>query len=306
MGDWQGRKIFRLFRTNSCYLAVQPFYPYPRLFALDSFLSKFIFSLVTGHFIFPFAFLTFDSCHFLHSLLSLLTFNFCLTNSPMLQRKHSELTYLDSPSLSEENSDILVMLHGYGSNEKDLIQLASLLDNDLRSISPRAPLQLAPEMYGWFPLEFTSEGISVDREKARSAKETLLVFLRHIIDEYKPPEGKIWLMGFSQGSVMAYLSALAEPSLFHGIIALSGQFPYHSSLFNRDPERFRTLPFLVVHGLYDDVLPVSNGRISEAWLKDHLDSLTYREYTMGHEINAETLETIRQWLSRMRSGDAGR
>jgi len=224
----------------------------------------------------------------------------------MLQRKHSELTYLDRPPQSEENGDILVMLHGYGSNEKDLMQLASLLDNDLRCITPRAPLQLAPEMFGWFPLEFTGEGISVDREKARSAKETLLVFLRRIIDAYRPPEGKIWLMGFSQGSVMSYLSALEEPSLFHGIIALSGQFPDHSSLVNREPARFRTLPFLVVHGIYDDVLPVSNGRISEAWLKDHVDSLTYREYAMGHEINPETLETIRQWLYRMRSGAAGK
>ena len=223
----------------------------------------------------------------------------------MLQRKQSSLLYLDMPSQSGENGDILVMLHGYGSNEKDLMQLAPLLDENLRFISPRAPLQFAPEMYGWFPIEFTHEGITVDRDAARKAKEALLELLRHIIEEYAARDSKIWLMGFSQGSVMSYLSALAEPSMFHGIIALSGQFPEQPSLVNVHPDIFRTIPFLVIHGLYDDVLPVSNGKISESWLKDHVNSLTYREYPMGHEINAEALELIRQWLARMHPGITG-
>ena len=214
----------------------------------------------------------------------------------MLQRKQSTLTYLDMSPQSGQNSDILVMLHGYGSNEKDLIQLAPLLDENLRFISPRAPLQLAPEMYGWFPVEFTHEGITVDRDAARRAKETLLEFLHNIIGEYKIPDGKIRLMGFSQGAVMSYLTALAEPSLFHGVIALSGQLPKPSSLVNTRPDVFRNIPFLVVHGSYDDVLPVANGRRSESWLKEHVDKLEYREYPMGHEINAEAIEMVRDWL----------
>ena len=214
----------------------------------------------------------------------------------MLQRKQSTLTYLEISPQSGQHSDILVMLHGYGSNEKDLIQLAPLLDENLRFISPRAPLQLAPEMYGWFPVEFTHEGITVDRDAARRAKETLLDFLHNIIGEYKVPAGKIRLMGFSQGAVMSYLTALAEPSLFHGVIALSGQFPESSSLVNMRPDVFRNIPFLVVHGLYDNVLPVANGRRSESWLKEHVDKLEYREYPMGHEINAEAIGLVRDWL----------
>lgn len=214
----------------------------------------------------------------------------------MLQRNESSLTYLDRCPQSGQNGDILVMLHGYGSNEKDLMQLAPWLDESLRFISVRAPLQLAPEMYGWFPVEFTQEGITVDQDAARKAKETLIEFFRHIIGKHDAQEGKILLMGFSQGAVMSYLTALAEPSLLHGVIALSGQFPDPSSLVNAHPETLRTIPFLVVHGLYDNVLPVANGRISENWLKEHVDTLTYREYPMGHEINAEALDMIKQWL----------
>ena len=222
----------------------------------------------------------------------------------MLQRKQSTLAYLDIPSRSEQDGDILVMLHGYGSNEKDLMQLAPLLDQNLRFITPRAPLMLAPEMYSWFPVEFTQQGITVDREAARRAMETLLGFLHEIIAVCNAREGKIWLMGFSQGTVMSYLAALAEPSLFHGLIALSGQLPEISSLVNADPDHFRTIPFLVIHGIHDDVLPVANGRHSENWLAEHVNRLTYREYAMGHEINNEAIELIRDWLGNMKKEKA--
>ena len=222
----------------------------------------------------------------------------------MLQRKQSALTYLDLPSRSGQDGEILVMLHGYGSNEKDLMQLAPLLDQNLHFITPRAPLVLAPEMYGWFPVEFTQEGITVDREAARRAKETLLEFLHDIINGYTARQGKIWLMGFSQGAVMSYLTALAEPSLLHGVIALSGQFPESSTLVNANPGLLRSIPFLVIHGLYDDVLPVTNGRLSEKWLAEHVDMLTYREYAMGHEINNEAIELVRSWFRHANSENA--
>lgn len=222
----------------------------------------------------------------------------------MLQRKQSALTYLDSPSRSGQDGDVLVMLHGYGSNEKDLMQLAPLFDHNRHFITPRAPLVIAPEMYSWFPIEFTQEGITVDQEAAERAKDTLLEFLHDIIARYSAREGKIWLMGFSQGTVMSYLAALCEPSLFHGVIALSGQFPESSALFNADPAEFRSIPFLVIHGLYDDVLPVINGRRSEKWLAEHVDTLTYREYAMGHEINNEALELIKGWFRRTNGENA--
>ena len=214
----------------------------------------------------------------------------------MLQRHQSSLTYLYLSPDEQTEVDLLVMLHGYGSNEKDLMQLAPMLDENMCFITPRAPLALAPEMYGWFPVEFTSEGITVDEKEAQTALNRLLDFLHTLRRTHNPPESRIWLLGFSQGAVMSYLAAFAEPDLFHGVIALSGQFPASSAEMPADPERFRSIPFLVVHGLYDDVLPVSNGRKCRLWLEKHVDSLTYREFAMGHEINNETLLLLKDWL----------
>jgi len=61
----------------------------------------------------------------------------------------------------------MIMLHGYGSNERDLIQLAPSLRPEFRYVSARAPQKMDFGMFGWFPIEFTPGGITVDREAAR-------------------------------------------------------------------------------------------------------------------------------------------
>ncbi|NTU57417.1 MAG: phospholipase [Chlorobiaceae bacterium] len=214
----------------------------------------------------------------------------------MLERKHDTFTYLDYTVRPDEETPLLVMLHGYGSNEKDLISLAPGLDNRLRTISVRAPLMMGDDMYGWFPIEFTPYGITVDREAAGRALDQLTGFLRNLIARYRPPGGKVFLMGFSQGAVMNYLTAFKAPELLHGVIALSGQLPDTQPEECMMPLGLENLPFLVVHGLYDDVLPVGKGRSAAQWLKENLSDITYREYPMAHQINDEALDLVAGWL----------
>lgn len=220
-----------------------------------------------------------------------------LTYPPMLTRNNDTFTYLDYNHRPEEQSPLLVMLHGYGSNEKDLISLASYLDARLRVVSVRAPLVLAPEMYGWFPIEFTPGGITVDREAARQVAEKLVTFLEHLIEKLQPTGEKTFLMGFSQGSVMSYLTAFRNPELLHGVVALSGQLPDARPEAGALPEALADVPFLVQHGLFDDVLPIDRGRQADAWLRDKIADLTYREYPMAHQIDQASLDFLASWLS---------
>ena len=77
----------------------------------------------------------------------------------MLQRRHLSLTYLELAPKKTEHAPLLIMLHGYGSNEKDLMQLAPSLSPEFRYISVRAPQEMDFGMFAWFPLEFTPTGI---------------------------------------------------------------------------------------------------------------------------------------------------
>jgi len=214
----------------------------------------------------------------------------------MLQRKHLSLTFLDLAPAAPDHAPLMILLHGYGSNEKDLIQLAPMLHEGLRYISVRAPHTLDMEMFGWFPLGFTPTGITVDYAAAEEARLQFISFIREILAEYKPAGGKVFLMGFSQGSVMSYMTAFSEPGLLHGVIACSGQLPERN--LPLDNPALRKLPFIVLHGFYDDVLPIAKGRASREWLQQRVDDLTYQEYPIAHQIADEGIRLIHSWLEK--------
>jgi phospholipase/carboxylesterase len=216
----------------------------------------------------------------------------------MLQRQHRSLTTLELGPGGPEPAPLVIMLHGYGSNEKDLIQLAPDLPATCRYVSPRAPVMLDIDMFGWFPIEFTPTGITVDYAAAARALDQFISFTRELIETFSPAGGKVLLMGFSQGAVMSYLTAFRSPELLHGVIALSGQLPESNLPEAGGPEGLGDLPFLVMHGIYDDVLPIEKGRASERWLKERVSDLSYHEYPVAHQISGEGVATIRSWIEK--------
>jgi len=215
----------------------------------------------------------------------------------MLQRNNLSLTYLDLAPVNPENAPMVIMLHGYGSNEKDLIQIAPTLLPEFRYISARAPQTMDFGMYGWFPIEFTPSGITVDYSAAEKALQLFIDFTKELIREYRPAGNKVFLMGFSQGAVMSYLTAFNAPELLHGVMALSGQLPAKTLPAEGVKPLLRTLPFLVMHGVFDDVLPIAKGRACREWLEHNVEDLTYREYPVAHQISDSGIELIRSWLA---------
>jgi phospholipase/carboxylesterase len=214
----------------------------------------------------------------------------------MLQRRHLSLTYLDLAPEKPEHAPLMIMLHGYGSNEKDLIQIASSLRPEFRYVSARAPQKMDFGMFGWFPIEFTPTGIRVDYVAAQQALDQFITFIGEIIVEYQPAGNKVFLMGFSQGTVMSYLTAFHAPELLHGVVACSGQLPEKTVPDSNLKPALRKLPFLVMHGVYDDILPIAKGRAAHAWLREHVEDLTWREYPIAHQISESGIELISSWL----------
>ena len=91
--------------------------------------------------------------------------------------------------------------------------------------------------------------------------------------------------------------ALSIPNNLAGVLMLSGRL---LPQFASEPilDSFAQVPFLVQHGLTDQVLPVQDGRVVRAFLESKGGPLTYREYPMGHEITRDSLAGIRSWLAR--------
>jgi phospholipase/carboxylesterase len=197
---------------------------------------------------------------------------------------------------------LLLMLHGIGSNEEDLLGLAPYLDGRLLVASARAPITMGPGAYGWFNIEFTPRGLLADTEQAKESLRMLPGFVGELVEAYGADAGRVYLMGFSQGAMMSLALALTEPGRIAGAVLMSGRYPSQALEQGPDARALAGKPFMVTHGLYDPVLPVSEGRAVRDQLEQLKVELTYREYPMGHEVSMESLKDVSAWLSRKLDG----
>jgi phospholipase/carboxylesterase len=190
-----------------------------------------------------------------------------------------------------------MLLHGVGSNEQDLFEIAPLLDERFLILSARAPLTLASNSFAWFHVTFTPSGSLINAEEAEVARQIIIRFVEEAVDEYHADPNRVYLLGFSQGAIISLSVMLTKPEILAGIIAMSGRIlpevkPQVVSL-----EQLKDFPALVIHGVNDPILPIQNGRATRDFLSTLGIDLTYREYQMAHQVNEPSLADARSWLS---------
>jgi phospholipase/carboxylesterase len=215
-----------------------------------------------------------------------------------MSRKPLSLVHrIYDPAPSSARPPLLLLLHGVGSNEDDLITLAPYLDRRFFVVSARAPYTLAPGAYAWFHVAFTPDGPSIDAEEAERSRVALLAFINELLTAYQLDAERVYLLGFSQGAIMSQSLALTQPDPLAGIVAMSGRILPEVEAQLAAPEPLTGLPVLVVHGTDDTVLPIRYGRAARDRWATLPVALTYREFPMGHQISAESLQTITVWLT---------
>ena len=192
----------------------------------------------------------------------------------------------------------ILALHGWGANSLDLLGLAPhLCRGQFLVVCPQGPLQvpLGPNMvgHGWFPI---TAGGPIDLQAVLTARESLRSFLDDALKHYPIDNKKLSVLGFSQGGVMGYSLALGEPERFAGLACLSSWLPKDMLTVLPDVPATEQLPVLVQHGNRDELVDVGRARQSVETLRDVKAPVTYREYDMGHEINAQSLTGLSNWL----------
>jgi phospholipase/carboxylesterase len=186
----------------------------------------------------------------------------------------------------------VLAIHGLGSNEHDLIGLAPHLPEGLLWISPRAPLVVGRNAFEWYRVKVIGRP---DPEQVLSALETIDRFVDEIRSTYPVDPRKLFLLGFSQGSLLSMCYALTHPSKVAGVIAQSGYIPSHIPLEVDEPG-IRNKPFLLTHGEQDTMIPVEWARASRDRLLSLGVDLSYHEFQMGHNVSLDSLEVISKWL----------
>ncbi|WP_159951072.1 alpha/beta hydrolase [Polaribacter septentrionalilitoris] len=208
----------------------------------------------------------------------------------------SDLQYLiRQPKKTIENPPLLVLLHGYGSNEKDLFSFADELPDDFLIISAQAPLSLGFDSYAWYSINFDDiNGKFSDLEEAKVSLEKISNFIDQIKEKYRTNPEKTFLLGFSQGAILSYSLSFFHPNKVNYVVALSGYI--NNDLLPETISKDIKTDYYCSHGTVDQVLPVAWARNSKPFLDNLGLTNVYSEYPVGHGVAPQNFFSFKKWL----------
>ena len=192
----------------------------------------------------------------------------------------------------------LVLLHGRGTSERDLLGLLDELDpgRRLTGVCPRGPLQLPPGGFHWYVVRRVG---FPDPETFFPTVELLGRWLDALPDALGVPWERTVLGGFSQGAVMAWALGLGagrpRPA---GVLALSGFLPAVEG-FELDLDHATGYPVAIAHGELDPVIEVGFGRDARDRLAGAGADVLYRETRMAHGVDPAAVPALADWVGRV-------
>ena len=197
-----------------------------------------------------------------------------------------------------ENAPLLIMMHGYGSDENDLFSFASELPEELFIISIKAPHPMQPYGNAWYAINFDADkGKWSDNEEAIESRDLIATFIDEAVTTYPVNKNNVSLLGFSQGTILSYAVALTYPEKVKNIIALSGYI--NKDIFPQDIENrdYSKLDFYCSHGSSDQVIPVNWARLTSPILDSLNIKYKYSEFPVGHGVAPQNFYELKDWLS---------
>lgn len=206
---------------------------------------------------------------------------------------------IQEPKVKHDKNPLLLLLHGYGSNEEDLFSFATELPNDSYVISVRAPYDLQPYGHAWYAIHFDAdENKFSDNVQAKQSVELIAGFIDEIVKQYPIDAKNVTLIGFSQGAILSYATALTYPEKVAKVVALSGYFNQEIMPEVIDTKAISHLKFFVSHGSVDQVIPVDWARKAKPALENLGLEVEYQEYPVGHGVAPQNFFDFKNWLQR--------
>ena len=211
--------------------------------------------------------------------------------------KNLSLHHVTRPSTLKENAPVLIMLHGYGSDENDLFSFASELPEELFIISVRAPYKMQPNGNAWYEINFDADQKKwSDDEQAKESRDKISNFIDEVVEAYPINKNNITLLGFSQGTILSYAVALSYPEKIRNVVALSGYINLDTIKDNFKSNNLSKLNFYCSHGSVDQVIPVDWARRTPEILKKLNVDYIYEEFPVGHGVAPQNFFSLKAWL----------
>lgn len=217
----------------------------------------------------------------------------------------SDLVHRERPAAGDP-AGLLVLHHGRGADEHDLLGLADVLDRErrLHVVTPRAPLTV-PGWPGhhWYVVPRVGYP---DPQTFRAAYAALAAFHDELWGRTGLTPEQTVFGGFSMGSVMSYALGLGpDRPAPGGILAFSGFIPVVEG-WQPDAGRADRTRAFVAHGRQDPIMAVDFARRARRQLEDAGFEVEYHESDAGHHIDPQHVPAAIDWLHATLAGEAQR
>ena len=197
-----------------------------------------------------------------------------------------------------EKPPLLLLLHGYGSDENDLFSFAAELPNNYFVISARAPIPMQPYGNAWYAITIDPSGVKTsDNEGARESRDKIAHFIDEAVTGYELDPYNVTLLGFSQGTILSYGVALSYPEKVKNIIGLSG-YINEEIIDVQSNAAYAHLSIYNSHGTVDQVIPIEAARKTPAYLKNLGIESTLSEFPVGHGVHPTNFYELKEWLEK--------
>jgi len=204
---------------------------------------------------------------------------------------------IKAPKVAVDKAPVIILLHGYGSNEEDLFSFAAELPEELFVIAVRATRDLEPYGYSWYDIHYTATEKISDDAQAIESREAVAHFIDEVVENYPVDGANVTLLGFSQGTILSYAVAFTHPEKVKNIVALSGYL--NPGIFeSNEAKDYSHLDFYCSHGSVDQVIPVAAARQIAPFMEVNNLQHVYEEFPIGHGVAPQNFHSMKAWLEK--------
>ncbi len=209
------------------------------------------------------------------------------------------INYLErKPRIQQEKNPLLLLIHGYGSNEEDLFSFAEDLPDEFYVVSVQGIHMLAPGMYAWYEIDFVNMEKFNNVPQGIESRNKLMKFIEEFTALSHLDKENVWICGFSQGAILSYAIALNHPDKIKNIACLSG-YAEKDFIGEINPSNdLSKLDFFISHGMDDAVIPVEWARNAKPILDELKIKNEYHEYRSGHGIVPQNYWDLMAWMKK--------
>jgi len=184
-----------------------------------------------------------------------------------------------------------VLLHGYWGNEDAMWVFARSLPSHWLIVAPRGIAQEGDGRYSWQP-RAPQEWPTL--EQFDTAVSAITQFIHALPALYNADLHHVHIMGFSQGAAAALATAVHHPGWLQAIASLVGFMPMPAQR-TLPPNTLQDLPVFMAAGTQDERVPLATARTSAKAVQAAGAALAYKEYDVGHKLNAQGMRDLKNW-----------